>query len=201
MEVSPVIVEGNHVRLEPLTAAHEDALYQAAADGELWQSRVTFVPSSLEATAAYIEEALAGQARGRYLPFVIIHKSFGRIVGTTRYRAIEPGHRRLEIGSTWLAASAQRTVVNTESKYLLLRHAFDQLGCCRVELLTDVLNEQSRAAILRLGAKQEGVLRYHMLMPDGRHRDSVCYSIIQPEWPSVKAGLEAKMQQYARPRA
>lgn len=196
MEVSPVTLEGNQVRLEPLTGAHRDALYQAAGDGELWQSCVTFVPSSLEAMAAYIEEALTGQAQGRYLPFVILQKSRGRIVGTTRYRAIESGHRRLEIGSTWLAASAQRTAVNTESKYLLLRHAFEQLGCLRVELLTDVLNEQSRTAIVRLGAKQEGVLRYHMLMPDGRHRDSVCYSIIQPEWPLVKAELEAKMQQH-----
>lgn len=198
MEIAPVTLEGQHVRLEPLTTGHAQALYQAAADGELWRSRVTVVPASPDAAGAYVEEALAGQVQGRYLPFVVIQKASGRVVGTTRYRAIERAHFRLEIGSTWLAASVQRTAVNTEAKYLLLRHAFEQLRCCRVELLTDVLNEQSRAAIARLGATQEGILRHHMIMPDGRHRDTACYSIIQPEWPSIKAGLETRMQQYPR---
>ena len=195
MEVFPLTIDGTHIRLEPLAKSHGDALYAAAADGELWNSKVTFVPGSLQATAEYIDDALFGQAQGRFLPFAIIRKTSGTVVGTTRYRAIERAHRRLEIGSTWLAASAQRTVVNTEAKFLLLKHAFEVLGCLRVEFLTDVLNERSRQAILRLGAKQEGILRYHMVMPGGRQRDSVCYSIVSPEWPEVKAGLEAKLGQ------
>ncbi len=193
MEISPITLEGIHVRLEPLAPAHRDALLLAAADGELWKSKVTIVPSSPESMGTYIEEALSGQAQGHFLPFIIIRRSTGKIVGTTRYRAIERTHRRLEIGSTWLSASAQRTPINTEAKFLLLRHAFESLRCVRVEFITDVLNEQSRQAILRLGAKQEGILRFHMVMPDGRHRDSACYSIIKPEWTEVKAGLEAKL--------
>lgn len=201
MDVAPITLEGVHVRLDPLSMAHRDALFAAAADGELWQSTVTFIPASLAAAADYIEEALAGQAQGRSLPFAIVHQASDRIVGTTRYRAIEPAHRRLEIGSTWLSASAQRTAVNTEAKLLLLEHAFERLGCVRVELLTDVLNEQSRRAILRLGAKPEGILRCHMIMPNGRHRDSACYSIVQQEWPEVKAGLEIKLQRERKPEA
>ncbi|MFB4204442.1 hypothetical protein KBTX_00722 [wastewater metagenome] len=196
MNVSPVTLEGREVRLEPLAAAHRDVLFAAAADGELWRSPVTVVPSSPQAMAAYIDDALAGQAQGRYLPFAVIRRATGRVVGTTRYRAIEPAHRRLEIGSTWLAAGVQRTAVNTEAKLLLLRHAFEVLGCARVEFLTDVLNERSRAAIARLGARQEGILRRHMVMPDGRHRDSACYSIIEPEWPAVRASLEARLRRY-----
>jgi len=196
MEVTPITLEGAHIRLEPLSLAHRDALFAAAADGDVWRSTVTFIPASAEDAAAYIEEALAGQAQGRYLPFVIVRKSSGQVVGTTRYRAIEPAHRRLEIGSTWLSASAQRTAVNTEAKLLLLQHAFEGMGCVRVELLTDVLNQQSRQAILRLGATPEGILRCHMIMPDGRHRDSACYSIIKPEWLEVKARLEAKLERY-----
>lgn len=195
MKLSPLVLEGRYVRLEPLKKEHDGPLLQAAADGELWTSRVTFVPSSKDTMAAYIKEALEGQRQGRYLPFAIIQKSGGQVVGTTRYRAIEARHSRLEIGSTWIALSAQRTAVNTESKYLLLHHAFEKLRYCRVEFLTDVLNHQSRAAITRLGAKKEGVLRYHMVMPDGRHRDSVCYSIIQPEWPAVEAALAARIRQ------
>ena len=193
--MSPLTIDGAHISLEPLENSHCDGLYAAAADGELWNSAFTRVPGSLQATAEYIDEALSGHAQGRYLPFVIVRKATGTVVGTTRYRAIEPAHRRLEIGSTWLAASAQRTAVNTEAKLLLLTHAFDVLGFLRVEFLTDVLNEQSRAAILRLGATQEGILRHHMVMPDGRHRDSVCYSIIRPEWPDIRLGLEAMLRQ------
>jgi N-acetyltransferase len=178
----------------PLSREHRDVLFSAASDGELWNSRVTLVPRSVEAMAEYIEEALSGQAQGRYLPFVIIGKAAGRVVGTTRYRGIERAHRRIEIGSTWLSASAQRTAVKTETKLLLLKHAFEALRCIRVEFLTDALNEQSREAILRLGARQEGILRQHMIMPDGRYRDSACYSIISSEWPEVKAGLEGKLR-------
>lgn len=192
MEVSQITLEGNHVRLEPMLRAHEEALVAAAGDGELWNSTVTIVPSRTT-IGAYIATALNAQGEGHALPFVIIQKSTNKVVGSTRYFHIERDHRRLEIGYTWLGASAQRTPVNTEAKLLLLTHAFERLGCIRVEFVTDILNEQSRTAILRLGAKQEGVLRNHMIMPSGRYRDSVCFSIIEPEWPAVKAGLQAKL--------
>lgn len=194
MEISPIILEGQHVRLEPLSPAHEESLITAAGDGELWNSVVTIVPSRAN-MAAYVATALKAQAHGRELPFVIIRKSSGLVVGTTRFYDIEPVDRRIAIGYTWLAASAQRTEVNTETKLLLLIHAFERLRFIRVELITDVLNQQSRAAILRLGAKQEGVLRNHMVMPGGRYRDSVCFSIIEAEWPEVKARLQAKLGQ------
>ena len=192
MRISPVTLEGRHVRLEPLLAEHEEALIAAASDGELWNSTVTIVPTRAT-MAAYIEAALHGQAQGRELPLVIVQKTSGEIVGTTRFYEIEPNDRRCAIGYTWLSKSTQRTAVNTESKLLLLTHAFEHWRCIRVELITDVLNQQSRAAILRLGAKQEGILRNHMIMPGGRIRDSVCFSIIAPEWPEVKARLEAKL--------
>lgn len=192
MEISPVILEGQHVRLEPLSPAHEESLIAAAGDGELWNSTVTIVPSRAT-IAGYIASTLNAQAQGRELPFVIIRKSSGKIVGSTRFFHIERDHRRVEIGYTWLSASAQRTAVNTEAKLLLLTHAFDHWRCIRVEFVTDFLNQQSRTAILRLGAKQEGVLRNHMVMPSGRYRDSVCFSIIEAEWPEVKARLEAKL--------
>lgn len=192
MEISPVILEGQHVRLEPLSTAHEESLIAAAEDGELWKSKVTIVASRNE-MEGYVASALKAQAQGRELPFVIIRKASGRVVGSTRFYDIEPLDRRLEIGYTWLAASAQRTAVNTESKLLLLTHAFESWRCIRVAFITDVLNQQSRSAILRLGAKQEGILRNHMVMPGGRYRDSVCFSIIEAEWPEVKARLEAKL--------
>jgi N-acetyltransferase len=194
MEISPVILEGQHVRLEPLSPAHEESLIAAAGDGELWNYTVTIVPSRAT-MSSYIASTLNAQAQGRELPFVIIRKSSGQVVGSTRVFHIEPDHRRVEIGYTWLAKGAQRTAVNTEAKLLLLTHAFERLRCIRVEFVTDVLNQQSRTAILRLGAKQEGVLRNHMVMPGGRYRDSVCFSIIEAEWPEVKAKLEAKLGQ------
>jgi RimJ/RimL family protein N-acetyltransferase len=196
MEISPVILEGQHVRLEPLSPAHEESLIVAAADGQLWKSTFTIVPSR-DTMADYIASALIAQAQGHDLPFVIIRKSSGLVVGTTRFYFIDRDNRHVEIGYTWLAASAQRTGVNTEAKLLLLTHAFESWRCIRVAFLTDVLNEQSRTAILRLGAKQEGVLRNHMIMPGGRLRDSVCFSIIEAEWPEVKARLEAKLAQKA----
>ena len=196
MEISPVILEDQHVLLEPLSPAHEESLNAAAGDGELWNSTVTIVPSRA-GMAAYIASALQAQAQGRELPFVIIRKSSGQVVGHTRFYDIERNDRRVEIGYTWLAASAQRTEVNTEAKLLLLTHAFEVWQCIRVALITDVLNQQSRMAILRLGAKQEGILRNHMVMPGGRYRDSVSFSIIEAEWPEVKARLEAKLAQKA----
>lgn len=194
MEISPVILEGRHVRLEPLSLAHEESLISAAGDGELWNSTVTIVPSRAT-VAAYIAAALNMQAQGNALPFVIIRKSSGLVVGSTRFFHIERDHRRVEIGYTWLGASAQRTSVNTEAKLLMLTHAFEHWRCIRVEFFTDVLNQQSRTAILRLGATQEGILRNHMIMPSGRYRDSVCFSIVEAEWPEVKAQLEARVSQ------
>jgi RimJ/RimL family protein N-acetyltransferase len=194
MEIDPVTLEGEHVRLEPLSLAHEAALVAAAADGELWNSIVTVVPTP-DTMAGYITAALDAQEQGRELPFVIRRKSTGRIVGTTRFYFIEREYRTAEIGYTWLAASVQRSEVNTESKLLLLTHAFEHWRCIRVALVTDILNQQSQRAILRLGAKQEGILRNHMLMPDGRYRDSVLFSIIESEWPEVKARLTARVAQ------
>jgi RimJ/RimL family protein N-acetyltransferase len=192
VEISPVTLEGQHVRLEPLLLEQEEALVNAASDGDLWNSTVTIVPDRA-AMAGYIKAALDGQSKGTELPFVIIRKSTGKVVGTTRFYEIVPADRRVAIGYTWLSKSAQRTAVNTESKLLLFTHAFEHWQCNRVELITDVLNQQSRAAILRLGAKEEGTLRRHMLMPNGRIRDSVVFSIIAEEWPEVKARLAAKL--------
>ena len=205
MEISPVTLEGQHVRLEPLSLAHEEALIKAASDGELWNSTVTIVPSSPATMIDYIQAALNGQAQGRELPFVIIRKSgtgvppvkaSNEVVGTTRFYDIKPTDRGVAIGYTWLAKSAQRSAVNTESKLLMLTHAFEHWQCIRVELLTDVLNEQSRKAILRLGSKEEGILRSHMIMPSGRIRDSVVFSIIKEEWPEVRTRLAAKLADY-----
>ena len=206
MEVTPVTLEGRYARLEPLLAAHEEALNAAASDGDLWNSTVTIVPSRAT-MSAYIEAAIDGQANGSELPFVIIRKSgtgvgpgsqaqetSDEIVGTTRFYDIVRADRRVAIGYTWLSKSAQRTAVNTESKLILLAHAFEHWRCIRVELITDVLNQQSRAAILRLGAKEEGILRSHMIMPGGRIRDSACFSIIAEEWPEVKARLATRVR-------
>ena len=197
MEISPVTLEGQHTRLEPLALAHQEALIAAAEDGELWNSIVTIVPTR-DTVAEYVEAALSAQAQGSELPFVIIQKATGRVVGTTRFYYIQPHQRNAAIGYTWVSASAQRTAVNTEAKLLLLTHAFEHWGCVRIEFITDVLNEQSRAAILRLGAKQEGILRNHLIMPNGRVRDSVCFSIIAEEWPEVKAGLITRLASHRR---
>ncbi len=172
--------------------AHHDRLVEAATDGQLWNLRVTTVPTP-ETMATFITETLQAREQGQQLPFTIVHKPSGRVVGSTRFLDIVPEHRQVEIGGTWLAESWQRSAINTEAKLLLLRHAFDVWGCIRVQFVTDVLNERSRAALLRIGAKEEGVLRYHMIMRDGRYRDSVCFSIIAPEWPAVAADLETKL--------
>lgn len=194
MQIYPVTLAGHHVRLEPLSTAHAESLIAAAGDGQLWNSTVTLVPSR-ENIGEYIDAALQGQANGRELPFVIMRKLSDTVVGTTRFYDIERNDRRVAIGYTWLARGAQRSAINTEAKLLLLTHAFENWHCVRVELITDFLNEQSRAAILRLGAKQEGVLRNHMIMPGGRIRDSVCFSIIDAEWPEVKTRLFARLGQ------
>jgi RimJ/RimL family protein N-acetyltransferase len=144
--------------------------------------------------AAYIDIALQEQERGVSLPFALIEKSGGRAIGSTRYGNIDRVHHRVEIGWTWVARDWQRTAVNTEAKYLLMKHAFESLGCIRVELKTDSLNERSRAAILRIGAKEEGIFRNHMITASGRIRHSAFYSIVDSEWPGVKARLEAMLQ-------
>ena len=193
LDLSPVRLEGAHVRLEPLARAHRGGLVEATRDGELWKLNVTLVPSADE-MAAYIDAALAARDEGRQLPFAVIHRASGNVAGSTRFCGIEPHYLRVEIGHTWLAASFQRTPVNTEAKLLMLTHAFETWGCMRVEFVTDVLNERSRSALARIGAREEGVLRYHMIMPDGRKRDSACYSIIAPEWAAVKAALRARLR-------
>ena len=192
MDISPVTLEGQHVVLSPLTLGHEETLTAAAGDGELWNTMVTIIPDAA-GMKSYIEAALFGQSLGKELPFVIIRKTTGEVAGTTRFYDIDVHDRRAAIGYTWLSQSAQRTAINTETKLLLLTHAFETWRCVRVELITDVLNEQSRAAILRLGAKQEGILRRHMILPSGRVRDSVVFSIIDSEWPEVKTRLSARL--------
>lgn len=193
MNVTPVVLEGEQVRLEPLSPAHEDPLNTAARDGQLWTSQFTIIPA--RATMMdYISTALDAQALGPELPFVIIRKSSGQVVGSTRFYNIEHENRSVEIGYTWLASSAQRTAVNTEAKLLLLTHAFEVWRCIRVSFVTDVLNQQSQKALLRLGAKYEGVLRNHLIMPGGRYRDSALFSIIESEWPEVKGHLLEKMK-------
>jgi N-acetyltransferase len=193
MRVTPVTLEGRHVRLEPLAKAHLAGLAEVGLDEELWRWIPTAVRTR-EEMAAYIETALQEQERGVSLPFAILEKATGRAIGSTRYGNIDRTHHRVEIGWTWVAREWQRTAMNTEAKYLLLKHAFESLGCMRVELKTDSLNEKSRAAILRIGAKEEGIFRNHMITASGRIRHSAYYSIIDSEWPAVKARLEAKLR-------
>ena len=196
LKVEPLVLEGRYVRLVPLTPAHEKDLAGAATNGELWKTDVTIIPQP-DGMKAYIQAALKGFELGFELPFVIVRKgqSVDQVVGTTRFYEIFPKDRKAAIGYTWLGKSAQRTPVNTEAKLLLLTHAFETWKCVRVELITDVLNEQSRAAILRLGAKQEGILRKHLILPSGRVRDSVVFSIIDTEWPGIKQSLLDRLRQ------
>jgi RimJ/RimL family protein N-acetyltransferase len=195
MIVLPVALEGHHVRLEPLTKAHLAGLAQVGLDEELWRWIPTQVRTA-EEMAAYIETALEEQKRGVSSPFAILEKATGRVIGSTRYGNIDRLHHRVEIGWTWVAREWQRTAMNTEAKYLLLRHAFETLGCIRVELKTDSLNEKSRAAILRIGAKQEGIFRNHMITTSGRIRHTVYFSIVDSEWPETKARLETRLNSH-----
>jgi RimJ/RimL family protein N-acetyltransferase len=168
-------------------------LLDAAADGELWNSKLTVIPGP-ETIDRYIVNAMAGRQAGSMMPFVIVRRETGRVVGSTRFWKIDSVNRKLEIGHTWLSASVQRSGVNTEAKYLLLAHAFEVMDVVRVQFTTDELNETSRAAILRIGAKQEGIVRHERIMPDGRKRNSVRFSIIDSEWHEVKAALLEKMK-------
>lgn len=183
---------GQIVELRPLQQEHAQALLDAAADGQLWNMKLTAVPGP-ETVDRYIATALEGRAGGTVMPFVIVLRETGAVVGSTRFWKIDRANRKLEIGHTWLAESVQRSPVNTEAKYLLLSHAFDVMRCVRVQFTTDELNEKSRAAILRIGAKLEGMVRHERIMPDGRKRNSVRFSIIDDEWPAVKAMLEGKL--------
>jgi N-acetyltransferase len=186
------VLEGDVVRLEPLAPVHIDELAGIAADPELWRLTISHVASAAD-LRRYVEDALRQHAQGTALPFVIRHRASGRLAGSTRLAAIDARHRRAEIGWTWIAREWQRTAVNTEAKLLLLRYAFETMGCNRVEFKTDLLNERSRAALLRIGAVEEGVLRHHMVTDTGRVRDTVFYSIIAEEWPRVQAALTARL--------
>ena len=193
MVLAPVILQGRHMRLEPLTLEHAAGLAEVGLDDDLWKWIPTPVRTP-EEMSAYVQTALQEQAAGSAMPFALIEKSSGRTIGSTRYANIERAHRRLEIGWTWVARPWQRTAINTEAKYLLLRHAFETLEGMRVELKTDSLNERSRAAILRIGARQEGIFRNHMITASGRVRHTVYFSIIDSEWPAVRARLEAMLR-------
>jgi RimJ/RimL family protein N-acetyltransferase len=192
----PVTLYGRHVRLEPLHADHEADLQAAAGDGELWRLRVTSVPEP-DQTAIYIANALMGQQDGTMLPFVVRDLADGTVVGSTRYHDIVTAIDRVEIGYTWYARRVQRSAINTESKLLLLGHAFDSLGCKVVGFRTDHMNFASQRAIERLGAKKDGVIRHHALRRDGSVRDTVMYSITSAEWPDVKSHLAWQLE---RPR-
>ncbi len=196
LKPEPVVLESPRIRLEPLQPAHADALQAAAADGELWNLRVTSVPEPAE-TAAYIDAALAGLAAGHMLPFAVVDRADGRVVGSTRYHDIVPAVERVEIGYTWYARSRQRSHVNSECKMLLMSHAFEVLGAQVVGWRTDNFNFASQRAIERLGAKRDGVLRHHGLRRDGTVRDTFMYSVTLGEWPEVKAHLRWQLD---RPR-
>ena len=190
--VAPVTLEGQNIRLEPLSLEHHAQLCEVGLDEELWR----WIPQAVgtaEEMRAYIETALEGQAAGTVLPFATIERATGRAIGSTRFANIDCANRHVEIGWTWLGKKWQRTVANTEAKYLMLRHAFETWGCLRVEFKTDSLNERSRAALLRIGAKEEGIFRNHVITWTGRVRHSVYYSIIDSEWPDVRAGLEKRL--------
>ncbi|KAB1652090.1 GNAT family N-acetyltransferase [Pseudoclavibacter chungangensis] len=188
----PVPLENAFVRLEPLTASHRDDLAEAVVDGELWRMWYTHIPSP-DGMAEAIEQRLASHVGGLVAPWAIIDPATGRAVGMTSYLHLEPQNRRLEIGSTWLGRDAQRTKINPAAKLLLLERAFDELGCMAVEFRTHWYNRQSRAAIEKLGAKQDGVLRNHTLFENGTVRDTVVFSIIDVEWPTVRYALEERL--------
>jgi len=186
------VLEGVHARLEPLSESHHDALCAVGLDPELWK----WIPHQVlerEQMMTYIRAALADQEKRITIPFATVDRATKTVVGSTRFMNIDATNKRVEIGATWIAQPWQRTAINTEAKYLMMRHAFETLGCNRVELKTDSLNSTSRNAILRIGAKEEGIFRHHMVTWSGRLRDTVYFSVIAQEWPAVKANLEAKM--------
>lgn len=190
MDVNPVVLTGKHVRLEPMTIEHTSGLAEIGLGQPFWDFMLYGNINTVDDMRNWVLDILARAEKGTDLPFVVIHLASGRVAGATRYLNIVPKDRGLEIGGTWYGPEFQRTPVNTECKYLLLRHAFETLGCIRVQLKTDLRNERSQKAIERIGAVKEGVLRNHMILLDGRIRHSVFYSILDAEWPAVKKRLE-----------
>lgn len=193
MDARPFTLLGTHVRLVPLLLSHVDALCEISLDPSLWHWTPVRLTNQ-DDVLAFVEEALAEQRAGTAVPFATMLTDGDQVIGSTRFMSIVPAHRRVEIGGTWIAPAWQRTRANTESKYLMLQHAFEEWKCMRVELKTHAQNVKSRAAILRIGAKEEGTLRKHMLQADGSVRDSVYYSILDDEWPNVKQRLEAMLR-------
>ena len=196
IDVRPIVLEGGGIRLEPLTEHHHDALAAAAADGRLWELWFIAVPPP-DGMRAYVADALQGQRDGHMLPWAVRDLASGTIIGSTRYHDVVRGIDRVEIGHTWYAQSRQRTHVNTTCKLLLLRHAFDALGCKVVGLRTDNFNFRSQRAIEALGAKKDGVIRHYGLRRDGTVRDVVMYSILAAEWPDVRRHLESRLARHA----
>ncbi|MFZ6759857.1 GNAT family N-acetyltransferase [Undibacterium sp. Ji50W] len=195
MNCIPLTLRGKYVTLEPLTQGHIADIQAAAADGELWKLFFTSVPTP-DNTQNWLNIALEMQQQQKALPFVVRENASGQIVGATRYCNMDMNNKRLEIGYTWYAQRVQRSPVNTECKLLLLGHAFEEFGCIAVEFRTDWFNRRSQAAIERLGAKRDAVLRNHMILPDGRIRDTVVYSILNSEWPGVKKNLQYMHTKY-----
>jgi N-acetyltransferase len=193
LNVTPVTLTGRVVRLEPLSLAQVPDLTVAGRDEAIWRYMPYPNMQTEEQMQAWVADLLHRQTLGGDLPFAVYHLADQKYVGATRYMDIQPANRGLEIGGTWYGPAYQRTAVNTECKYLLLRHAFEVLGCIRVQLKTDLRNERSQAAIARIGAVREGVLRENMIMPDGHHRSSVYFSLLAAEWPAAKAKLEARL--------
>lgn len=194
MEVKPIVLTGKHVRLEPMTEEHIPGLAAIGVGQSFWDFMLYGNINSIEDMRNWVQDILSRAEKGTDLPFVVIHLASGRVAGATRYLNIVLQDRGVEIGGTWYGSEFQRTAVNTECKYLLLRHAFETLGCIRVQLKTDFRNERSQKAIERIGAVKEGVLRNHMILPDGRYRHSVYYSILDSEWPEVKKRLEGLLE-------
>lgn len=192
MTLDAVTLEGRFVRLEPLALTHVDALAAVGLDPDLWKW-TTITLRTPEEVTAYVQSAIDDRAAGRALPFATVERASGAAIGCTRFMNISMPDKRVEIGSTWVAGPWQRTPVNTEAKLLMLRHAFESLGCLRVELKTDRLNERSRNAIKRIGGVEEGILRQHMITASGRLRDTVYYSVLDSEWPAVRDRLEARL--------
>ena len=193
MEIKPVVLTGKYVRLEPMTEEHVPGLAEIGVGQTFWDFMLYGNINTVDDMRNWVMDILARTEKGTDLPFVAIHLASGRVAGATRYLNIMPKDRGLEIGGTWYGPEFQRTPVNTECKYVLLQHAFETLGCIRVQLKTDLRNERSQKAIERIGAVKEGILRNHMILPDGRYRDSVYYSILDTEWLEVKRRLEEMM--------
>jgi RimJ/RimL family protein N-acetyltransferase len=192
MDITPVTLAGRHVRLEPLSLDHLDGLCEIGFDEGVWRWTLATVQTP-EDMREYVVAALKSQDEGTALPFATVEQRSNRVIGSTRFANIDKEHRRLEIGWTWIVPAWQRTIINTEAKYLMLSHAFETLECNRVEFKTDSLNEKSRNALRRIGAQEEGTFRNHMITQGGRLRHTVYFSIINSEWPTVKANLESKL--------